>query len=98
MNCEAAQPIVEVLAKLTLFDQLREVLIGGRQQADIRMDGFISSQPLERFFLKQPEHFALRQKRQGRHFIEEKRAAGALLELADALAVGTCKGAALVAE
>src|SRR5262245_45061714 len=98
MDGEATESIVKVLAKSSLFDQVREILIAGRQQADIGMDRFISPEPLKCLFLEQAKHFALRHRRQGGDFIQEERAVGALLELADALPVGASKSAALMSK
>src|SRR5229473_4507593 len=98
VNREDAQSIKEVFAKSTFFDQLGEVLIAGCQKPNVRMDRFIASQPLKSFFLNQAQHFALGEGREGGHFVQKKRAARALLELPDTLAVGAGEGAALVAE
>src|SRR5207248_9613867 len=69
---EAAQTIIEVLAKSTLFDELGEILIAGRQEPHVGVNGFISPQALESFLLENAKKLTLSQGRKRGHFIKEE--------------------------
>ena len=58
----------------------------------------VAAEALEVLLLQHAQHLALCQRRHVADFVEEQRAAVALLELADAAAVGPGEGALLVAE
>ena len=58
----------------------------------------VAADPLEALFLDQAQDLRLGQRGHFADFVEEDRAAVALLELADPLAVGPGEGALLVAE
>ena len=62
------------------------------------LDRLVPADALERLVLQQPQHLGLHGQRHVADFVEEKRAAVALLELADAAAVGPGEGPFLVAE
>ena len=98
MDGDDAQAIVEIFATFPVFDQLGEILVAGGQKANIGMDGLVSAESFEGLLLEQAQHFALCQSGQSRHLVQEKRATGALLKLADSLSVGAGEGAALMAE
>src|SRR5207237_10366430 len=93
LDGEAAQAKVEVLAKATIGDERREVLVGRGQDADIRLDGLIAAEPLELLLLQEPKHLALRQCGHVGHFVEQDGSAGALFEFADAPMVRPREGA-----
>ena len=61
-------------------------------------DRLVAADPLEPLLLQHPQHLRLRQRRHVADLVEEQRPAGALLELADPLAVGPGERALLVAE
>ena len=70
----------------------------GRDQAHVGPDRLVAADALERLLLQQPQHLGLQGQRHVADLVEEQGAAVALLELADAAAVGAGEGALLVAE
>jgi hypothetical protein len=91
-------PVVQVFAKALFEHRLLEVLVRGGDDADAGAHRLLAAQPLERTFLHQPQQLGLGRESQRADFVEEDRAAIALLELAAPLLRGAEKGAALVAE
>jgi hypothetical protein len=92
------EPVVEVLAEFLARDRLFEVLVGGGDQANVDLDRARSAEPLELTLLQHAQDLGLGRGRHVADLVEEQRAFVRQLEPADALAVGTGEGAALVAE
>ena len=95
---EATETVVQVQAELASGNQLFQVAIGGRNQANVRLHGLAAADPLELLLLQQPQRFRLGQRRHVADLIEEQCPARTLLELADPPPVRTREGALLVAE
>ena len=75
-----------------------QVTVRGGDQTDVAGDGLVAADALELLLLEDAQDFGLRQRTHIPDFIQEQRATVALLELADALAVGPREGAFLVPE
>ena len=98
MNGHAPQAVEQVLAEPPLLDQGVQVLVRGGQDADLHGNALTAAQSLETPFLQQSQNLGLRVRGHVPHFVQEQRAAVALLELADPAVFRTRKGAFLVAE
>ena len=72
-------------------DLFLEVLVGGGEHADVRLERLIATDAAELAFLQHAQELALHGQRHVADFIEEERAAVALLEAADALATAPVK-------
>ena len=72
--------------------------MGGRDQPHVGPDRLVAADALEGLLLEQAQDLGLQGQRHVADLVEEQRAAVALLELADAAAVGAGEGALLVAE
>src|SRR5262249_53223175 len=92
------ETVKQGVAKDALGNERFQGAIGGRNHANVGLDDPIAPPPLEALFLQETQDLGLRQGRHVADLVEEERAAVALLELADALAVGPREGASLVAE
>ena len=77
-----AQPVVEVLAEPLLRHQRRQVLVGGRDDADGHVARLLAADALELPFLQHAQQLGLRRLVQVAHFVEEDGAAVGQLELA----------------
>ena len=87
-DAEAIEAIVEIGAEAAVDQHQFEVAIGGGDDPHIGLDGFVAADALETLLLQHAQHLALHERRHVADFVEEERSAGALLELADAFAVG----------
>ena len=72
--------------------------MGRRDQPHIGADRLVAPDALERLLLEHAQHLGLGGRRHVADLVQEQRAPRALLELADAAAVGPGEGALLVAE
>jgi hypothetical protein len=72
--------------------------VGGGDQPHVGPNRLVAADPLERLLLQQAQDLALQGRRHVADLVQEQRAAVALLELADAAAVGAGEGALLVPE
>ena len=97
-NRHHVEAVIEVLAEAPLFDQLRQVVVGRRQDADPCADLLVAAEALETLLLQDAEDFGLKRRGHVADFIEEEGPAVGLLELADALPLGPGEGALFVAE
>ena len=86
LDREAVQPVVEIAAKLIVGDHVLQIAIRGGDDAHIGLQRRIAADALEPLLLKNAQHLALDQRRHIADFIQEDRAARALLEFADAAA------------
>ena len=98
LNRETAQSIVQVGAELAFLDHLFQVAIRGRDHAHVGGDRVIAADAFELLRLQYAQHLALNERRHIADFVQEQRAARALLELADAALIGAGERAFLVAE
>ena len=98
MDSEHIDPIVQVFAELTRPDQGFYVPVGGRNDAAIRMDGFIAAQSLKGFFFDGPQEFGLQIKSQLTELIQKYRSAAGLLKAARAGFIGPGKRSLFMTE
>ena len=98
MDGEDAQPVIQVRPELPLLRPCLQVAVGRGDQPHVGLDCLVASDPLERLLLQQAQDLGLQARRHVADLVEEERAAVALLELADAAAVGAGEGALLVPE
>ena len=95
---EDAQPVKQVGPEPSLGRPSLQVAVGGRDQPHVGPDGLVAPEPLEDLVLEQAQDLGLEGQRHVADLVQEERAAAALLELADAAAVGPGEGALLVPE
>src|SRR5690606_16390349 len=98
MNTDHVESMEQVLAEQVLADQRLQVLVGGRNNADIHLDGHMSSDPVELSVGEHSQQTCLGFCRHVSDLIQEQCAAVGLLEAAGALRGGTGEGAFLVTE
>jgi hypothetical protein len=75
-----------------------QIAVGGGDNADIGLDGFVAADALEFLILEQPEDFPLRCQWHVSNLVQKNRAAVALFEFTNSAAIGAGEGALLVAE
>src|SRR5207249_2797829 len=97
-DAEDIQAVIQIAAEPPRGYQLLQVAVGGREQPHVGLDGLVAADALEALLLEQAQQLRLRQRGHFADLVEEQRAARALLELADALALGAGERALLVAE
>ena len=95
---EDVQPVVEVLAEVALLDQVDQVAVGRRDQAEVDADRTVGADRIDLAVLQRAQQLHLDVERQLADLVEEERAAVGLAELADMLVGGAGEGALLVAE
>src|SRR5574340_628463 len=71
MECHNVEPIVEVLSKLTVIDQVLQVSIGCSHDPDINMLCFGTSERGEFLFLEHTQQFSLHVEGQLGYFVQE---------------------------
>src|SRR5215471_20649731 len=98
MDGEDAQAVIQVRPELPLRRPGLKVAVCGGDQPYIGADRLVAANTLECLLLKDAQHLGLGGRRHVADLVEEQRATGALLELADAPAVGAGEGALLVSE
>ncbi len=97
-NRERVDPIVEILAKPALPNELLEWPVGGRDQAEVDFDRPVAPQPLEPPVLEDAEQLGLGDDREIADLIEKQGAVVGQLEAPRLAVVGASVGALLVAE
>ncbi len=98
-DVDHVQAEIEIVAKLPLAHQLRQILVRRRDQAHVRLQELIAAHALEgALFADHAEQFHLRALVDLADLIEKNRAAVRLLEPADAALVRAGKCAAFVPE
>src|SRR5262249_51915767 len=97
MNAKYRESIVEIRAKTAIGDALH-VSVGGRDQADIGLEGRRSADALVLTLLQDPQELRLRRRRQLANLVEEQRPARGELEAAALKFVGSSEGATLMPE
>ena len=93
-----AQAEVEVLAEPAFLHRLVEVDVGGGDQAEVGLDRAGAADALDLALLNRAQQLGLQVEPQVADLVEEERAAGGELELADLLADRAGERALLVAE
>src|SRR5262249_23166392 len=89
MNAKYRESIVEIRAKTAIPDDALHVSVGGRDQADIGLEGRRSADALVLTLLQDPQELRLRRGRQLADLVEEQRAARGELEAAALQLVGS---------
>ena len=95
---EHVQPVIEVLAEGMRGHRRQQVLVGGRHDADVRLDRRRAADPHEPLALQHAEEFGLKAHVHVADLIEEHRALVRQLELAQLPAGRAGEGAALMPE
>src|SRR5262249_38191475 len=90
--------VVEVLAHPPFGHRLRQVHVGGADDAHVDLDAPVRAELLHLALLEHAEELQLHVEGDALDFIQEQRAGARQLDLADAIVDGTREGAALVAE
>ena len=72
-DADHVEPVVEVLPEPALGDELLEILVRGRNHADVDLDRLRSADRLEAPFLQHAEEFDLRVERDVADFVQEQR-------------------------
>src|SRR5690606_10101814 len=88
----------QVLAEKALVDEAAQLLVGGRDDADIRLDGRAPSDSRVFTLLKHAQQTRLRLHRHVANFVEEERAALGLFEATGRTLLRAGERALLVAE
>ena len=84
-NRYGVQAIEQIFAKMTLGDGLVNVLVRGRDNSYVDLDGLHPTQPLKFLFLKNTEDLGLGAGAHIPNFVEEKSSSARLLEAPDPL-------------
>src|SRR5690606_20509528 len=95
---EDVEAVVEVFAETALGDQLRQVAVGGRHDADVRDPRARAAEAQELPFLDDAQQLRLRAGRQLADLVEEQDAARGTFEVARPCLHGTRVRATLCAE
>ena len=97
-QADHVEPVVQVLAKPAGANQGLQVLVGGRQDADVDRDRLRAADALERHLLEHAQQLGLDLEVDVADLVEEERAAVGLFEPAHAVAVGAGERTLDVAE
>ncbi len=89
---EDVEPIIEVLAESPLADQNLQVLVGGRDDADVDADRVRGADAFEHPLLQHAQQLGLHVERDVADLVEEQRAAVGQLESAHLVAMGAGEG------
>ena len=92
------EPVVKILAELPILDELFHVLVRGRDQANVDLDGLGSADAFDLPLLKHAEQLDLHGHGHVADFVEEQGALVGEFESPDALLVGSGERAFFVAE
>ncbi len=92
------EPVEQIVAKLPLVGQRRQILVGGAHQPHIHLEGLGAAHPLELAVLDDPQQFFLHPGAGGGQLVKEERAAIGPLEATLVTFGGAGEGARLVAE
>src|SRR5215472_8771489 len=98
MDGEDTESVIKVLPELPLRRPGLKVAVCGGDQPYIGADRLVAANTLESLLLEHTQHLGLGGRRHVADLVEEQRATRALLELADAAAIGTGERALFVAE
>ena len=97
-DADHVQAMVEILAEAAFAHARLEVLVGGGDDAHIRLDLLVAADPVEAALREHPQQPGLQLCRHVADFVQEQSAALGLLEPPAALLLGAGEGAPLVAE
>src|SRR5262245_33458745 len=97
-NGNYIEPVVQIFAESSLPDQLFQVLMCGRNNANVDLHRLAGANALESHLLEHPQQFGLHFEANVTDLIEEQRAAIGELEPAHFIAVGAREGTFNVAE
>src|SRR5260370_23797930 len=92
------EPVEEILAESSAGNFLLEILVGGRDNANIDAQGLIGADALKTLLFQDAQNCRLRAQTHVANFVEEQRAAVGFLEFADLVVRGPRKAAFDVAE
>ena len=98
LQIDHVEPVVQVFAEGAVGDRLFEVAMGGGDDPDIHLDGFLAAHPLEFVVLEHLQEFGLEAHIHIADFIEQDGAAVGRFKHADLLLERAREGAALVSE
>src|SRR5882672_4440633 len=86
------------MAEKAFMNGLIEIPIGGSHNADVRLQGPLSSDSFEFPLLNDAEQHGLQRRRQFSEFVQEEGSAAGHLDLAFSVRGGACKSAFVVTE
>lgn len=95
---EDIQSVEQVSSKDPLITELLEVMVGGGNDPDIRLDLLLSSHPLKGALLKNLQEFGLAGQADGPYLIKKEGSVSGHLEFPQVSLVGSGEGTPLVAE
>src|SRR5215470_9343644 len=98
MNAKYGEAIVQIHAEAALADDVPQVSVGGRDEADVGLERRRSAHALVLTLLKDAQELRLRRGRQLSDLVEKQRAACGELEAAALELVGSREGTPLMAE
>ena len=98
MEGDYVEAVEQVFAKVSAFNLLVEILVGGGDDTNVHLDRFGGADGLEALFVERTQHFCLSLKAHVGDFVEKQGAAVGLLELADFVHVGSREAAFAMAE
>src|SRR5215470_16161387 len=93
-----AEAVVQIAAELASGDAVLQITIGGGNDADVGVNGLVTSHAFKLLCLQYPQDLRLGERRHIADLIEKERAARTLLKLADAFALCTRKRSSLMAK
>ena len=97
-NLDAADPVIEVFAKMPFLDRVLELAIGRRDNANISASVHRLTDSAKFTVLKEPQQLRLRGERHLADFVEKKRPAVSSFDETCAIAIGACKCSSNVTE
>ena len=89
---EDAQPVVEILPESSVADCGLQVVLTGRDHAEVGASRFLVANRLELTFLEDAEQLRLHLRRQVSHFVEKQRTAIGELKAADPIPERSAEG------
>ena len=95
---EHTQPVIEVFAQLAVGDGCARIAVRRRDDADVRLDRFRTTQPLKLSFLQHPQELRLDRRRHLPDLVEKQYAAAGLFDFPGARRDRAREGSALHAE
>jgi len=98
MQLGDVQPVQQVLAEAPAAHLFQQIRLGRADHPQVDLDAAVGAQPLQGLLLQYAQQLDLLRQRHAFDLVEEQRAAGGMLDAADALALGAGEGAALMAE
>ena len=97
-NRNDVEPVIQVAPKLAVLDHLQQIAVGGRDHADVDLDGVRVADALELALLQHAEELHLQPRAHRADLVEEERAFVRLLDPPLPVAHGARERAAHVAE